>query len=88
MGIQQWSLCVGTGFMHHACSAIVTVLDAKYNVAVTCSLQLVAEKHNRKRRHLLDELDPPCAVATMEELRDTTILNAKTGMCEELPLAQ
>ena len=84
-GIQQWSLCVGAGFTHHACSAIATVLRAKYNVDMNCSLQLVAEKHNRKRRHLLDEIDPPCAVATMEDLRDTTVLNAKTGMYEELP---
>ena len=74
-GLQQWSMCAGTGIMHHCCQSISAVLEARYHVRLPVQVTLVAEMNDRKRKHLKDELRPGFVVAKLEELRATRAVN-------------
>eukprot|EP00959_Pyramimonas_sp_CCMP1952_P417099 8738872-Pyramimonas_sp.AAC.1 len=75
LGMEVWSLCTGTGIMHHAQQAIEAVLSQKYSIFLKHQHVLACEQDPRKRKFVIAELGVPFVAESMEELSKTTALN-------------
>eukprot|EP00959_Pyramimonas_sp_CCMP1952_P080039 1673055-Pyramimonas_sp.AAC.1 len=49
--VPVWSLCAGTGIMHHCMGAISGVLRNQYGVDICFDTVLIAELDRRNREH-------------------------------------